>query len=407
MVRHGWSQPSFAGAASGGARKRARSCARSLVVRRDKPLAAGVSLPERLWSVRPAPTLDEQEMVSFRGAVLISVQGRRPRNAASPGDGPNLPDDPHAAAEAVVAASATDAVDGMTPAQLSPELAAALAEPKTRPNRLVFRFLAEQSVLSLVVLGLGLIVASAGSFIEEALLPGLVAVRRELGPIEQRGLAVAAVLAFTGLSLCVELKIKGALIRLGRRLEARFRAAFLDKIPRLNDRYFASRTLADMAERGHAIHEVRGLPLLAGRFLGAAVALGITAGALTWVNPANAPLTLLAAGLAIALPLLFSSLLSDLDYRARTYAAALLGFYFEALRGLVVVRAHGTERVMKREHEGLLVEWRGPAKVLSAGAWRFRDCREFSVSASPPAYCFAMPAKRRTPRACSCSPTGL
>jgi ATP-binding cassette subfamily B protein len=254
-------------------------------------------------------------------------------------------------------AASTDVAEGLTPTELSPELTAALAEPKSRPNRLFFRFLAERSALSLVVLGFGLTLASAGFFLEEALLPGLVAVRRGLGPVGQRGLAVVAMLTFTGLSLCIDLKIKGALVRLGRRLEVRFRVAFLEKIPRLNDRYFGSRTLPDMAHRGHAIHGVRGLPLLAGRFLGAAVALGITAGALTWVDPANAPLTLSAAGLALGLPLVFTALLAELDYRARTYEVALLDFYFEALRGLVVVRAHGTERVMRREHEGLLVEW--------------------------------------------------
>jgi ABC-type multidrug transport system fused ATPase/permease subunit len=377
----------------GGGIRRGNEACKVLRTFLDLSPGAEVSLPESLLSVRPAPASDGQEMVSFRGAVLISIQGRRTRASAAPGDWPRSPDDPQAAAGAADRAAAprvlgpgdepidpgtgdgpsgaisdfaaaTDVPGGMTPTELSPELTAALAEPKARPNRLFLQFLAEKSVLSLVVLGLGLIVASAGSFVEEVLLPGLIAVRRELGPVGQRMLAAGAVLAFAGLSLCIELKIKGALIRLGRRLEVRFRAAFLDKIPRLNDRYFGSRTLADMAYRGHAIHEVRGLPFLAGRFLGAAVGLVITAGALAWVDPASAPLTLLAAGLALALPLAFNALLAELDYRVRTYDGALLGFYFEALRGLVVVRAHGTERVMRREHEGLLVEWARASRSL-------------------------------------------
>ena len=40
----------------------------------------------------------------------------------------------------------------------------------------------------------------------------------------------------------------------------RLRAAFLEKIPRLGDRYFQSRLLSDMAERSHAVHAVRTLP---------------------------------------------------------------------------------------------------------------------------------------------------
>src|SRR5262249_53037080 len=48
---------------------------------------------------------------------------------------------------------------------------------------------------------------------------------------------------------------------------------------------------------------------------------------------------------------------SELNLRVRTHAGALSRFYLEALLGLTAVRAHGAERAVGREHEGLLVEW--------------------------------------------------
>jgi hypothetical protein len=90
--------------------------------------------------------------------------------------------------------------------------------------------------------------------------------------------------------------------QLGRQLEARLRVGFLDKIPRLNDRCFQSWPTSDMAERSHNIHQIRLLPRLAGQFLRAALTLIITAAAIAWIDPASAPLALVAAGIAVGLP---------------------------------------------------------------------------------------------------------
>src|SRR4029077_5006221 len=45
------------------------------------------------------------------------------------------------------------------------------------------------------------------------------------------------------------------------------------------------------------------------------------------------------------------------DLRVRNHTGALSRFYLDALLGLVPVRTHGAERALRREHEGLLVEW--------------------------------------------------
>src|SRR3954454_8793983 len=112
-----------------------------------------------------------------------------------------------------------------------------------------------------------------------------------------------------------------------------------------------------MAERGHALHQVRLLPRLAGQFLRAAVALVATAAAIAWVDPPGAPIAITAAAVALGLPIAFTPLLGGLDLRVRTHVGALSRFYLDALLGLVAVRAHGAQRAVRREHEGLLVEW--------------------------------------------------
>jgi ABC-type multidrug transport system fused ATPase/permease subunit len=164
-------------------------------------------------------------------------------------------------------------------------------------------------------------------------------------------------LVFLGAMLLVELGVADALARLGRRLEIRLRAAFLAKIPRLGDRYFQSRPTSDMAERGHSLHQVRLVPRLAGQFARTALTLVATAAAIAWVDPPGALPALLAAALALGLPLAFGPVLRGLDLRVRTHAGALSRFYLDALLGLSAVRAHGAERAVRREHEGLLVEW--------------------------------------------------
>jgi ATP-binding cassette subfamily B protein len=199
---------------------------------------------------------------------------------------------------------------------------------------------------------------SAGSVVLEAvLLRGSIQLGRDLQLIEQRLQAVGYLVAFVGGLLLLEFWTGESLLRLGRRLELCLRMRFLEKIPRLPDRYFESRPRSDMAERCHSMHQLRLWPRLAGQFIRSAVALSITAAAICVIDPPSAPLAALAAVLAVALPIAFVSLQKGLDLRVRTHAGALGRFYLDALLGLSPMRAHGAERAVAREHEGLLVEW--------------------------------------------------
>jgi ATP-binding cassette subfamily B protein len=313
----------------------------------DVPAGKALVIPEAFWSVRPAGRrsvepngLRDVEQVRVRGAVLIRVHGRR-----ALGDGGQRPGPPEAPAH--------DA----GPAPLSPELAAARAEPATRPWHTLRQLLRGHGVFAWFLLASVLTLVAGGSVLEAVLLRGLIDLGRDLGLIEQRLQAMGLILAFSAVLLLLEFRAVGGLVRLGRHLEGRLRMALFAKIPRLHDRYFQSRPTSDMAERSHALQQARLLPRQAGQFVRAALTLAFTGTAIAWVDPASAPLALLAAGLAIGLPLAFNPLLSEMDLRVRTHVGALSRFYLDALLGLAAVRAHGAERAVRREHEGLLVEW--------------------------------------------------
>jgi ATP-binding cassette subfamily B protein len=293
------------------------------------------AIPDACWSIIPAPPEAEgEEQILVRGAVLVRVRGCDPTSRPT-----------------------VDSGSSKEPKALSRELAAALAEPSSRPGRQLFGQLRGYGWLALAVLGLGLALAAGSVVFEALLLRGVLEIGRELALVEQRLFAVGAFVLFLIVLLVIELRVASGLARLGRWLETRLRVAFLERIPRLHDRYFQSRPISDMAERGHMIQQIRLLPRLAGQFVRAVITLLITASAIIWIDPAQGVIAMSAAILTVLLPLGFLPLLQGLDLRVRTHAGALSRFYLDALLGLAAVRAHTAERAVRREHEGLLVEW--------------------------------------------------
>lgn len=303
--------------------------------RQDTPEAA-TAIPSDCWSVRTAPSgPNGEEQVLLRGAVLVHVRGR--------------------SAARLDVASAT----GQKPhtAPLSPELVAALEEPPSQPGGELLRLLRADGLVSPIALGCALFLAAAGVMVEALLFRSLLSIGRELGLAGQRIGAMGALAGFVAALLLLEFPIAVGLLRMGRHLESRLRIAFLQKIPRLGDRYFHSRLNSDMAERSHLIHRIRLLPQLGGELLRSSFELILTAAGIIWLDPGTAPIAILAAVFALALPLLAQPLLAERDLRLRSHVGALSRFYLDAFLGLVPVRTHGAERAMRREHESLLVEW--------------------------------------------------
>ncbi len=293
------------------------------------------AVPGGYWSVRPAP---DPEQLLLRGAVLVRVRGRR---AAAPAEERK---------------------------PLSPELVAALEAPPSRPGRDLLRMLRADGLLAPSALAVATVLAVGGVLVEALLFRGFFDLSRMLGLTDQRVGAIGVVLLFVAALLLLEFPIAAGILRMGRRVEGRLRMAFLEKIPRLGDRYFQSRLSSDMAERSHGMHVLRQLPALGEHFLRASLELGLTVAGIIWLYPAGAPVAILAAVVAVGLPLIFQPLLTERDLRVRTHAGALSRFYLDALLGLVAVRAHGAERAVRREHESLLVEWARAGNGLQRAA---------------------------------------
>lgn len=332
------------------------------------PLIAG----EYRSAWRAADQTGDEELVTIRGAVLMRARGRRPTSILPAlGSGPIavVPDaapTPSSATPGAPAAPAgadedtahePAAADTAAARELPPELVARLGETPTRPWRALYDMLVTDGLLAPVVLALALVVSAAMVTINAVLLRGLLEIADQLGVAAQRAVAIGGVLAFLTLGLLVELPLIGGALRLGRALDLRLRQAFLAKLPRLDDRYFRSRLLSDMAERGHSLHLVRVLPLLGVRLLSSSSQLLLTVAGIAWIDPGSAPLALLAAVVSIGMPLLFQPLMTERELRVRTHAAALGRFYLDALLGLVPIRVHGARSAMQRQQDVLLVQW--------------------------------------------------
>lgn len=294
-------------------------------------------IPTAYWSVRPlegTPSDTEAEQIELHGAVLVRVAGLR---------------------DAQAAATAED--DEEAPPPLSVELAAALSEKPVHPMRTLWGFMREDGVLAPLALLAAIGVASGVVGLEAVLLRGLFDVAGMLGTAPQRLAAAIGLLVFLAVLAMLELPILHESLRQGRQLELRLRMALLRKLPRLNDRYFQSRPISDMADRAHGLQLTRGLPGLGFNLVRTLFELALTLAGVIVIAPHSALLAAALVVLAVSLPVLVQPLLNERDLRARNHAGALNGFYLDALLGLVPIRAHRAEANVARQHEGLLVEW--------------------------------------------------
>jgi ABC-type transport system involved in cytochrome bd biosynthesis fused ATPase/permease subunit len=321
-------------------RRQAVATLDALTARRPD-LSPVACIPPEYWSVRSTPADDAAaDTLVLRGAVLVRVKGRAQDTARSTGP-------------------AADKNPG-----LSPELSAALREPTIRPLVALRRALLEDGILLPGVAALALTVAVAGVVIEAVLLRSALDLTTLLHAPEQRLWAGIGLLVFAALLLGVEVVLALAERRMGGHAEARLRATFLDKIPRLADAYFQSRPVADMLERSQTLHMVRALPRLGVRFSRVGLELLVTALAIAWLNPPLGILAMFGACAAASIPLIAQRAVAERDLRARTHTGALARFHLDALLGRTALEAHGARRAIEREHEGLLGEWANAVSAL-------------------------------------------
>lgn len=283
---------------------------------------------ESYWSVAPDATNTDptRERLRIRGAVLLRIAGLR-------------------------------RTSGLPAEDLSPELTAALAERTPSPLKTIWSLLREDDLTAPLALAAAMAVATCALMFEGLLFQGLFSISQSLSLSYQRTASVIALLAFLAILLAIEVPILLECMRHGRALEARLRMALLHKFPRLNDRYFQSRPISDMADRGHNIHLARNFPAIGLQFIQAISELLLTFVGIALIAPGVAGPAALLVVLAIALPLAIQPALNERDLRARNQAGALHGFYLDALLGLSPIRSHRAEKAVSRQHESLLVEW--------------------------------------------------
>ncbi len=282
------------------------------------------AVPDAYWSARPG---EDETTVRARGAVMVHVAGRK-----------------------------------ATPPPASPELAAALSEPPARPWRALASAVVADGGVRMGALGLGLALAAAGTVGEAVLFRALYDVGRELSTLPQRLIAMVALLVMMVALALIEVPLSAGLLRLGRHVELRLRIGFLTKLPRLGLAYLRSRPRSDMAERSHALHQLRDLPNLGARLSRVICEILFTAAALCWLAPASTPLVAALVAAALIPPFVVQPVLAERELRLRTHAGGLSRFYLDALLGAIPARTHGIERMLRREHEGLLVAWTQAAR---------------------------------------------
>jgi ATP-binding cassette subfamily B protein len=313
LIREALADESFRSLAALDASLRAADSSASVpalfeAARRDRS-----SISEEYWSVKPDAS--DEEAVRIRGAVLL-----RPEKNAAQSDAIALP----------------------------PAVAAARDETPLKPLLEILDRLRRDGLLAPTALAAAA-AASAAAVVLEALL-----FRAFLASSNLAGALLAFLL---GVSL-LDFSIATGELRVGRRLENGLRSAFQRKIARLSDRYFASRLVADMAERLHGLHLLRKLPRLGRQILREGFELFLTAAAIVWLAPSLAWIAAASVVAAVAIPLLGQPVLFERDARVRSHVGGLSRFYLDSLLGLVPLRAHRAESALRGEHEALLDSWK-------------------------------------------------
>ncbi|MCK6446075.1 MAG: cysteine peptidase family C39 domain-containing protein [Planctomycetes bacterium] len=305
---------------------------------RDDAVEPTSVLPKECWTVRPTGTNGTE--LCLRGAVLVSVAGVRATSGKS----------------AEGATAGPEVAPSFAPG-LAPDLALALAEEPARPGRALLAMLKADGLLSPAMLAGLLALSTLGVLVEALLFRSLFGVGRSVVVPEQRVGAIVALAVFIALLAGLEVPIARQALGLGRRLELRMRMALLQRIARLDDRYFKSRLVSDMADRAHRLHEIRQVPELGAEVVRAVFGLVATTAGIVWLAPGAAPLAVACAAAAILVPWLGQPLLAEGDLKVRNHAGALLRFHLDALLGVVPLRAHAAARSMRIGHDALVAEW--------------------------------------------------
>jgi ABC-type bacteriocin/lantibiotic exporter with double-glycine peptidase domain len=279
-------------------------------------------IPAPFWSVSASG--DSGDELVFRGAVLIRIG---------------------------------TASDPAQPPTKNRELAAAVGEAPVRPLARVLALLGPATRRALPVAAVGALLLGGTSVAQGLLFRAMFDFVGQVGLPQERLVMLGAFALFAALLVALDYSLTARVVAWGRELEVRFAAALFARLSSLRSDYFGSRLVSDLAERSHAIAELRSLPFLLSRALRNAATFAVTWGALLYLMP-QAAITLVIGGLLLlGIACSFEPLFAEIDLRARTHSGGLTRFYLDALAGLGAIHAHCAERVVRSEHESLMTDW--------------------------------------------------
>ena len=218
------------------------------------------NIPEIFWSAYPKLGADSSiEAAVLRGAVLLQVTGKR-----------------------IIVAKTQDSTS------LLRDRSSRVSQ-STRPVTFLLRLLGLEGPQLYVLMAIGLLFTALGVILAVVLLRTMVDIGQRLQLPEQRLGAVMALAIFIGILLLLELPLASATNLIGRRLEARMRLAFLEKLPKLDDNYFQGRLISDLTERCHSLYRIRILPALASQAVRFSFEIALTVIGIIWLDPRSAP----------------------------------------------------------------------------------------------------------------------
>lgn len=278
------------------------------------------TIPEAYWSVSAA----QGDQVVLRGAVLIRIS--------------------QASGEAAAATANSD-------------LATAVREPRVRPLARALALLAPATRRALPLAAIGALVLGVTPVAEGLLFRSLFDFVADVGLPQERLVTIGAFAVLAALLVTLDYAVTSRAVAWGRELEARFAAALFGRLASLRSDYFGSRLVSDMAERAHAINELRSLPFLLSRAFRSTATFAITLAALLFLMPQASAALVIGALVLLGIAFSFQPVFAEIDLRARTHSGGLTRFYLDALAGLSAIHAHSAERAVRREHEALMTDW--------------------------------------------------
>jgi len=221
--------------------------------------------------------------------------------------------------------------------------------------RALLWLLSADGALGPAAIAAALAVAAAGLVLEATLFRGLVELGRDLGLVEQRIAALGALMALGAGLLLLEGGSSMGVLRLGWRLELRLRLRLFARLRGLDPQQH--RETGDIAQRIHAIHSLRSLPIFLANALRLACEVLLMTAGMIWIYPAGAGQVLALAALAVAAPLLLGRRVKATDLQFQTSKGRLGKFYLDAMTGAVPLRGHGAAEALRHEHQRELVQW--------------------------------------------------